>query len=177
MFELKRYSTVMVVLHWILAFFILGALFMGAFVLDEMESSDPQKIVLLKLHIIAGIGILLFTLLRLVVRFTTPQPKPLAGNRLLQMVSTAVHHLLYLLTIFTVLAGIVLAVSANLPEVLLNHAGELPADYRDFIAHEAHEVFANLLFLAILLHVAAALYHQFVLKDGLMSRMSLRKEQ
>lgn len=175
--EIKRYSTSMVVLHWVLAIFILGAIFMGAVVLDEMDSTHPQKILLLKLHIIVGIGILLFTLLRLILRFRTPQPAPVTSNsKWMDMLAVTVHYLLYLLTILTVLAGLALAVSADLPAVLLNHIGELPKDYDDYLAHEAHDVFANLLLFTIALHAAAALFHQYILKDGLLSRMSLRKD-
>lgn len=176
MSEIKRYNATMVVLHWLLAVFILGAIFMGAVVLDEMDSDHPQKILLLKLHIIAGMAILAFTLLRLIVRFRTAQPAPLAHNKWLDKLAGSVHYLLYLLTILTALAGLTLAISADLPAVLLDHIGELPKDYEDFLAHEAHEVFAKLLLLTIALHAAAALYHQFILKDGLLSRMSLRKD-
>ena len=177
MSEIKRYSATMVVLHWMLAICILGAIFMGAVVLDEMDGDHPQKILLLKLHIIVGIGILAFTLLRLVVRFRTAQPAPLASNnKWLDKLASSVHYLLYLLTILTVLAGLTLAISADLPAVLLDHTGELTKDYEDFLAHEAHEIFAKLLLLTIALHAAAALYHQFILKDGLLSRMSLRKD-
>jgi len=176
MTELKRYSTTMVVLHWLIAIFILGAIFMGAFILDEMDSEHPQKIILLKLHVIVGIGILVLTLMRLYKRFTTPQPAPLAGSGfLMEKFATGIHYLLYLFTVLTVLAGITLAISANLQVVLLDHIGQLPRDYEEFLAHEVHEVFAELLLLTILLHVAGALYHQFILKDGLLSRMSLRK--
>jgi cytochrome b561 len=175
--EIKRYNTAMVILHWVLAIFILGAIFMGALVLDEMDSVHPQKILLLKLHVIVGAGILLFTLLRLILRFTTPQPAAVAGNKgVMVRLAAGVHYLLYLLTIATALAGLALAISADLPAVLLNHIGELPKDYEDFIAHEAHDIFANMLLITILLHAAAALYHQFILKDGLLSRMSLRKD-
>jgi cytochrome b561 len=95
---------------------------------------------------------------------------------MMDKLATSVHYLLYLLTVLTVLSGVTLAITAELPAVLLNHLGELPKDYEDFLAHEAHDIFANLLLLTIALHAAAALYHQFILKDGLMSRMSLRKE-
>lgn len=87
-----------------------------------------------------------------------------------------IHLLLYLLTILTVLAGLTLAFSADLPNFLLNHAGDLPKDYEDFLAHEVHDIFANLLLYTIGLHIVAALYHQFILKDGLLWRMSLRKD-
>ena len=176
--EIKRYNSAMVLLHWVLAIFILGAIFMGAFVLDEMRSDHPQKIILLKLHIIIGIGILLFTLLRLIVRFSTPQPASVkSNNKWLDMLATGMHYLLYLLTILTALAGVTLAVSADLPAVLLSHIGALPKDYDNYLAHDAHGIFADLLFITILLHAAAALYHQFILKDGLISRMSLFKEK
>jgi cytochrome b561 len=177
MSEIKRYSTMLVLLHWVLAIFILGAIFMGAVVLDEMESTHPQKIFLLQTHILVGMSILLLTFFRLYVRYTTPQPAPLASDKpVMDKIAKGIHHLLYLLTILTALAGVYLAISANLPAVLLNHIGELPKDYEDFIAHEAHGLFADLLFFTILLHAAAALYHQFILKDGLLLRMTLHKD-
>jgi cytochrome b561 len=178
MSEVKRYNTTMVILHWLLAFLVLGTIFVGGVMLDEMDSQHPQKILLLKLHVLVGVCILLFTLLRLVVRVVTPQPAPPAnGNKWLNKASTGVHHLLYLLTIFSVLSGITLAISADLPAVLLSQAGGLPEEYGEFMAHEAHEIFAQLLLLSIALHATAALYHQFILKDGLISRMSLRGDK
>ena len=178
MSDTKRYSTTMVILHWALALAILGAIFMGSIVLDDMESDHPQKILLLKLHILVGLSILAFTLFRLVIRFTSQLPAPLPeGNPLLEQLGKVVHYVLYLFTILTTLSGIYLAISAELPAVLLNNIGVLPKDYEDFIAHEAHDIFANLLLLTIALHVAAAFYHQFILKDGLISRMSIRKEK
>jgi cytochrome b561 len=178
MSDTKRYSTTMVILHWALALAILGAIFMGSIVLDDMESDHPQKILLLKLHILIGLSILAFTLFRLVIRFTSQLPAPLPeSNPLLEQLGKVVHYVLYLFTILTTLSGIYLAISAELPAVLLNNIGVLPKDYEDFIAHEAHDIFANLLLLTIALHVAAAIYHQFILKDGLISRMSFRKEK
>lgn len=178
MSEMKRYSTMMVSLHWLLAIVIVAAIFMGGVVLDEMGSEHPQKILLLKSHILTGAAILLLTLLRLVLRFSTPQPVPQASSKQwMDRMGTAVHYLLYLLTVLTVLAGVVLAVSADLPAVLFDQVGVLPGDYKKYMAYEVHEVFANLLLLTIVLHAAAALYHHFILKDGLLSRMSLRKER
>jgi len=178
MSEMKRYSTLMIVLHWVLAIFILGAVFMGAFVLDEMENTHPQKIMLLSTHVIVGVGILVLTLLRLFVRFTRPQPAPVpVENRIVELASTGVHHLLYLLTILTTLAGLRLAFAADLPAILFSHVGVLPKDFEDFAAHELHDIFAMLLLATIGLHVAAALFHQFVLKDGLLLRMTFRKDK
>lgn len=176
--QLTRYNTAMVVLHWLLAVFILGALFMGLVVLDGMDNNHPRKILLLKLHIVAGVAILFFTLLRLVLRVYTRQPEPAPNLGAVQeKISKGVHHLLYLLTILTALSGMALAYAADLPGILLDQAGALPQNYDRFPAHEAHQVFANLLLLTIALHAAAALYHHFVLQDGLLSRMSIRRKE
>ncbi len=176
MAELKKYNGVMVVLHWLLAVFILGALFMGLAVLDEMPADHPQKIFLLKTHVFVGIGILLFTLLRLAVRILSAQPEPLpGGSPVLDRVARGVHLLLYLLTLLSAVSGIALAIAASLPDILLKGLGTLPHDFEDFAAHELHGLFADLLLLTIALHTAAALYHHFILRDGILSRMSLRK--
>lgn len=177
MSEVKRYTTTMVILHWVLAVFIFGAIFMGAFILDEMENVHPQKMLLLTLHILVGVAILSFTVFRLILRFTSPIPVAIPGkNPWLNKLATLVHYLLYLLTTMTALAGIILAVKADLPTIVFGHIGTLPKDYEEFLTHEAHSIFANLLLLTILLHIAAALYHQFILKDGLLSRLSFRKD-
>ena len=57
MSEIKRYSSTMILLHWVLAIFILGTIFVGAFILDEMESTNPQKITLLQMHMLVGVSI------------------------------------------------------------------------------------------------------------------------
>ena len=178
MSEMKSYSTMMVLLHWVLAVFILGAIFAGALILDEMESTNPQKITLLQIHMFMGVSILLLTVFRLIVRYRTPQPKPISShNKLFDMIAKGMHHLLYLLTLLTGLAGVALAYTADLSAIVFKHIGTLPKDFEDYLAHEVHGIFAQLLLLTIVLHIAAALYHQFILKDGLLTRMSFHKAE
>lgn len=175
---MQRYNFAMVVLHWILAILIIGALFMGLVVLDEMDGGHPQKILLLKLHVVTGVGILLLTLLRLALRLYTQQPETAPNLGVIQQrLSHGVHQLLYFLTLATALSGIWLAYMADLPAILFGQAGGLPHDFDDFLAHEAHEIFSDLLLLTIAVHTAAALYHHFILQDGLLSRMSLRQKK
>ena len=50
---------------------------------------------------------------------------------------------------------------------VFQHNGEvLPDTFAVFPSFQAHAVLATLLATLIALHIAAALYHQFVLKDG-----------
>jgi cytochrome b561 len=51
------------------------------------------------------------------------------------------------------------------------NGGPLPDNFAVFPTFQAHAVLAALLAILIAAHIAAALYHQFVLKDGLFRRM------
>lgn len=173
--EVKRYHPALIILHWLLAIAILGAIFYGGFILGDVENSDAHKIGMLKLHAFLGLLILVFTVVRLVVRVSTPKPAPLVtGKPLADKLAVGIHHLLYTLTVLVVLAGLALASSTNMFRVLFEHAGTLPKDFDDFAAHGVHSVLAYALLGVIGLHIAGALQHQFILKDGILSRMSLR---
>jgi cytochrome b561 len=174
MSTLARYHPVLIALHWIMALAILISLGMGLFVLDGMDAADPAKIGLLQAHLLMGVSLLVLAVVRLFTRIKMPQPaKVVTGNPLRDKVGTGVHHLLYCLMIVVPASGLALAYSADLGNILFNHVGKLPKDFEDFTAHEIHGLSANLLMFTIGLHVAAALYHQFILKNGLLSRMSL----
>jgi cytochrome b561 len=171
--EVKRYHPALVSLHWLLAFAILVAIYFGAVVLGGMENSDPHKTGLLKVHAIIGILILAFTIVRLFVRVTAPRPAPLvSGKPLADKLAVGIHHLLYTLTVLVVVAGMALAFSTHLLQVLFAHTGSLPKDFDDYAAHGVHSALAYALLAVIALHVAGALQHQFLLKDRIMSRMS-----
>ena len=49
--------------------------------------------------------------------------------------------------------------------------GVLPADFWVFPARTVHYLFSRLLMGLIALHVAGALYHTLILRDGLLRRM------
>ena len=42
--------------------------------------------------------------------------------------------------------------------------------------HEGHEILVNVLIVLVVVHVLGALKHQFIAKDGIMERMSLRRK-
>ncbi len=175
MSQVKRYHPALIVLHWLLALVTLMAIYYGGVVLGGMENTDAHKAGSLKVHMIVGVLILLFTVVRLAVRVTSPRPAPLVtGKPLADKLAVGIHHLLYTLTVLVALAGLALAASTGLFHVLFQHAGSLPKDFDDFAAHGVHAAFAYALLAVIGLHVAGALQHQFILKDGILARMSLR---
>jgi cytochrome b561 len=51
--------------------------------------------------------------------------------------------------------------------------GVLPEDFKAFIPRKVHGLLSRVAMGLIALHVLAAVYHQFIIKDGLLSRMGL----
>jgi len=175
--EVKRYHSALIALHWVLAIAILLAIVFGGFVLDGMDNANAHKPGLLRMHVTLGVLILAFTMVRLLVRASTAKPAPLvSGKPLMDKAAVGIHHLLYTLTFVAGLAGLALAYKAGLFGFLYQHSGTLPRDFDDFAAHGVHGLAAYALLGVAILHAAGALQHQFILKDGIFSRMSLRSK-
>ena len=60
---------------------------------------------------------------------------------------------------------------AGLPGIVFGGVGALPVNFDALPPRIVHGIVAKILMLAIILHVAAAVYHQFIRHDGLLSRM------
>ncbi len=176
--EVTRYHPALIILHWLLALAIVLAFAFGSFVLDDMDNANIQKPGLLKLHITLGALILVFTFVRLAVRARSTKPAPLVtGKPAMDRLAVGIHHLLYTLTVLTALGGLALAYSADLFNVLYQHTGSLPKDFEGYTSHEIHGLLAFALLGVAGLHLAGALQHQLILKDGILSRMSLREKR
>lgn len=172
----KRYSKAAIFLHWIVAIMVIMALFIGGRMLAQIDNSDPEKISALQGHMIWGIVIGVLMLARIVVRFTAKRPAPArTGNALLDRLGGLTHTLMYLLVLVMVASGLGTSFLAGLPEIVFQGSGSLPASFNDLPPRMVHGLIAKILMVLILLHVVAALYHQFKLKDKLFSRMGIGK--
>jgi len=168
----KRYHKALVALHWLLALMLIVALAMGTFVVKTVPNSSPDKIGALQGHMIAGGLILILMLVRLLVRLKTDHPAPATtGNALLDRVAPAMHWAFYLLVLLMVGSGVAMSVLAGLPGIVFGGVGSLPVNFDALLPRAVHGLVAKLLMLAIGLHIAAALYHHFIRRDGLLSRM------
>lgn len=167
-----RYHPALVSLHWLLALLVLVALGMGGLVMADLPNAAPEKIDALRGHMIAGGVILLLTLVRLVTRLTTAHPPPAStGMPWADKVAPLMHWLLYALVLAMAGSGIAMSVAFDLPGVVFGGTGSLPPDFHTVTARAVHGAASKLLVLLISLHMAAALYHQFVKRDRLLSRM------
>lgn len=171
---MTRYHPLLVALHWLLAIMIVVGLVMGGQVLAQTPNSDPAKLFSLRMHMSLGMVIGALMLIRLVTRmFTAKPPHADIGHPAVNKLGQAAHWVLYALVFGMVASGIGISLLAGLPDIVFGGSGAaLPADFSAFPPRAAHGVISTLLGLTILGHVAAALYHQFVRRDGLFSRMS-----
>ena len=170
---MNRYNPFLVILHWLLAAMIFGALFMGQFVLSATPNSAPEKILSLQLHMSVGLAILALMLIRLTVRWRTQKPPHAeTGNARLDIVGRAAHWGFYVLVISMCVSGIVTARLAGLQDIVFGGSGApLPADFSVYSSRVVHSLIGNLLVGLIVLHIGGFLYHQYKLKDRLFNRM------
>jgi cytochrome b561 len=174
----KRYHPVLVALHWLLAILVIGALGFGAVALKQVPNSAPEKLNLLRGHMVMGGVIFALMLLRLATRFATEHPPAAStGNALLDRLAPWFHWSLYALVFAMLGSGVGISSMANLPDVVFGGVGTLPANFDALPQRAAHGVLAKLLLLLIGLHAAAALYHQFFRHDRLFSRMAFGRRR
>lgn len=88
-------------------------------------------------------------------------------NAFLDKVGDWTHYLLYAFALLLPFTGLGLSATFNLAPVVFGGQGSLPADLNPML----HGLLDPLLALLILLHILAALYHQFVRRDNLLVRM------
>lgn len=170
---MKRYHPLLVSLHWLVAILVIGSLFMGEFILEEISNTDPFKVTALFAHMAIGLSVLVLMLVRLIVRhFTKRPPEADIGHATLNKLGRWAHWALYILVIAMAGSGLATAQLAGLPDIVFGGSGApLPKDFSNFAPQNVHDFLAGILGWLILAHVAAALFHQFVRKDGLMARM------
>lgn len=171
-----RYHPVHVALHWLIFLLVVMMLGVGKFVMPGVPVNDPQKPSMLQIHAFIGGFITVLLVVRLILLFTVNRPVPAdAGNSFLNFVAKTVHFLLYLMLIGMAVSGLGMFQQANLPAVF---SGELPypQDFFVYLPRMGHGLVSTLLLLLILLHFGAAMYHQFIRKDNLLSRMWFGKK-
>ena len=137
---------------------------------------DERGFALFQLHKSVGVTILLLTLARLAWRLTH-RPPPAVEGGIQGFLAKAVHTLLYAFMLAAPLTGWIVVSTSRIqvPTLLF---GVVPWPHLPIsravheIAEEGHELLAWVGIALVLLHVAGALRHQWLLKDGLLRRMA-----
>ncbi len=168
-----RYSAVAIALHWVLALMIVASFCFGLYMSDLPFS--PQRLKLYNYHKWAGVTILALSALRLLWRLGHKPPPDVAMPAWQRTAAHAAHALMYALFFAVPLAGWAYSNAAGFPVVWF---GVLPLPTfvgADKVLAETfkslHALLAYGLAAIVLLHVAGALKHQLIDRDGLLRRM------
>ncbi len=172
--EIWRYTTVAISLHWLIALLIFAGWGLGTYMHDLPLS--PDKLRYFSWHKWIGVTVFLLAVVRVGWLATHPAPRLSSSiPRWQARTARVTHFALYLFMFIVPLSGWLMSSAKGVPTV---YFGVLPMP--DLIAkdkalgkilEEVHEVFAYGLAFLVALHIAAALKHHFVDRDGLLARM------
>ena len=168
-----RFTVLQRALHWLMAVCILAMLFIGV---GMVSTIMPKYLTLVAIHKPLGIAILVLALVRLVVRLRSGAPPlPVDLPEPMKLAAYLSHYAFYVLMIGLPLIGWGMLSAAAYPVVLFGGV-HLPAilprsDSLHTLLWNAHFYLAFAFFALILLHIAAALFHGLVRRDGVFEAM------
>lgn len=166
----KKYGVIALVIHWASAFIILLMLVSG-FRAGGMDDA-VDKAAILRVHIPAGIVILLLTLARIAWwLFADIKPASVPMPAWQDHASKAVHILFYIGILGMAASGIgMMLLSGAGPQIFDGSTAALP-NFWDYKPRVPHGIGGRALAVLFIVHVGAALYHHFILRDALLRRM------
>ena len=147
------YLGIQIALHWLVAILIVVAWFTGESAGEAMEVVEKGGVAGFVPHVAIGLAILALVAIRVLVRLGRGAPATVGEpGSLAVMASDWGHRLIYLLMLAVPLGGVA-------------------TFFLGLEVGDVHALAANVLMVAVLGHALMALYHQYVLKDGLLRRM------
>jgi len=173
--EIKTYTKPQIGLHNLMALLIIGLYLFGLALESFDKSVRPDYI---NIHKLGGLAVIALLAIRFASRLITPPPAmPATMGPLFVKLAHLGHYALYVLMAVVPLSGVFMSLYAGRGLNLYFMQVASPLVENKPLAHtlhEVHEVGANVLAALVVGHVLFALYHQFVLKDDLLYRLSPR---
>ena len=167
-----RYDTVAILLHWLVALLIIGV---GGIALAFGYGPRAMRPFWLNLHGTIGVVMFAIIIVRVLWRiWHTPPALPVRTQRFVVLVSEGFHHLMYGLMLAIPTLGLIsfiwharifdFGLFRVVPGIVADRAIYHPTQ-------NLHVWLAYGMMAAFVVHVLAALWHQFILRDDLISRM------
>ncbi len=183
--ESRRYTSVAIAFHWVIAVLLVGMVFYGWWMEGLRDAANEGEVSFATVqsaynwHKTTGITILILSLARLGWRFTHKVPPlPAHMNGLERFAARFTHVGFYAVMIGAPIGGWVTASATNFPTHLFNvDALVLPRlpvpQSSEFYetAGSVHGAGGWVILILLTLHAGAALKHHFVDRDGVLQRM------
>jgi len=176
------YGVVAQALHWLIAVLIVVQWVLAELADDAGHdkavhpAAALQELTLLARHKSVGLTIFALAVVRLLWRFVSaPPPMPSAMPRWQVFAAKATHFAFYALLLLMPISGLVMSAAANFP---VSYFGWFtipnlvaPDEALADVMKERHELLFDILFGLAVVHIVAALKHQFIDRDDVLRRM------
>lgn len=172
---MQRYTKPAMLLHWLTAFLIIAAFFLGL-TMTEIHGITPTKLKYYSWHKWLGVTVLLVACVRVLWRKANTPPPPPAGMPEWQVKAADGAHLLLYFFIFAVpVSGYLYSCAAGVPVVYLGlvQLPSLIAPNPELkpVLKSVHYVLTMTMAAVVVLHALAALKHHFIDRDDVLKRM------
>ena len=168
----ESYTPLAKTFHWMIAA-LMASMFVTIWIREETERGSPARAFWTDAHTSLGILVFALTVARLLTH--TPAPPPLGRSEVAHKAAKVLHVLLYSLTLLVPVAGFLRMTAKDRITNFLglgipSPTGDAPGIYA--LGKALHgEAMEYIVLTVIALHVAAALWHHFVVKDATLRRM------
>jgi cytochrome b561 len=176
----EKLSHLSIALHWLIGLAMLGMIAFGMYAADLPTSDAASKALrssYIGLHKSIGVVVLAFAFWRITRRLRQGLPKHVGVYKAWeQTLSKSIHLFLLFATLALPVSGILNSIGSAravnmfgypfIPQLLAEKNALLA-----WVGKTSHDVLGKLVILAVLLHVAGALKHHFIDKDGTIKRM------
>ena len=169
----QRYNGLIRVLHWLVLLAVVLAILTMEFE-DIYAKGTPGRLFIRSTHYAAGFSVLVLMTIRLLARSVLSAPSPVPGTPWMQKIAHLTHLALYGLIIAMPIFGIASVLLAGRPIDLYDFIMVSPFAMDRGLSSffkDLHEIGATFIYILVGLHAAAALWHQFVLKDNIFKRI------
>ena len=182
-----RYGIIAISLHWLVALGFLACYTAVYYRHWFTGKEDPVSWTALQLHLSFGITVAVFVLLRIIWKFMNKQPNHAPGTKIEHFSASAMHYVLYAVMIIMPLTGYLgtgvnteffsmfditmfkdTAIYNSLVTNSLSMSWEVFEPPVDFVHKQGGKF---LVWILILSHAGAALYHHYIRKDNVLKRM------
>jgi cytochrome b561 len=171
----SRYGALPQLVHWLTALFVICGWLLGTF-LDDIPKG-PERAFGLVLHMTLGQCVFVLVIVRLLWRYMNPPPPPekTRYGKLLEIVATLNHYVLYALLLAVPVLGVIVQLKRGNPLPIFGFGqfvSPWPADRataRTILRF--HEFCADALLILAGAHACAALMHHYLFRDRTLVRM------
>lgn len=168
------YGLISIAIHWISALLILFLFGLGIYMVD-LGYYDDWYHEAPELHISLGLVVLLLMLVRVVWRIVNPTPVELAAKRAQNLAAKFVKLGLYTFIFIVLFSGYLITTAKGQAASMFDLIKfpvltELSSQNVD-LAGAIHEYLAWGIVILVVLHVAGALLHHFIIRDRTLVRM------